>query len=103
MTHANLSLTNKCLGEQEYESTATALLMAGLFVSFLIEYFTHRVANTLNKRGQYNDEVIGVMILEAGIIFHSVRKSSLCGSFMMSFFPSCNTHNILCRLLTTII
>lgn len=65
-------LTNECLGEQKYESTTTAILMAGLFISFLIEYTTHRVAQNLWDKSQYNDELVGVMILEAGIIFHSI-------------------------------
>ncbi len=72
MTHADLMLTNECLGEQKYEATTTALVMAGLFISFLVEYVTHRVAKSLHKRSRYNDEVIGVMVLEAGIIFHSI-------------------------------
>ena len=74
LTHATLMLTNECIGEQEYESTSTAILMAGLFISFLIEYTTHRVAKTFWDRSRYNDELVGVMILEAGIIFHSICK-----------------------------
>ncbi|KAK7751970.1 high-affinity Zn(2+) transporter zrt1 [Diatrype stigma] len=71
-THATLMLTNECLGESKYEATTAAILMAGLFISFLIDYFTHRAAKGWSMKGGYNDEVVGVMILEAGIIFHSV-------------------------------
>ncbi|RYP51487.1 hypothetical protein DL768_003171 [Monosporascus sp. mg162] len=69
-THATLMLTNDCLGEVRYESTTSAIVMAGLFVSFLIEYVSHRVA----KRfwGTSENEAMAVLILEAGIIFHSI-------------------------------
>ncbi|RYP10902.1 hypothetical protein DL764_000338 [Monosporascus ibericus] len=69
-THATMMLTNECLGEVRYEATTSAIVMAGLFVSFLIEYISHRVA----KRfwGTSENEAMAVLILEAGIIFHSI-------------------------------
>lgn len=70
-------LNDECLGESEYEATPSAILMAGLFVSFLVDHFTHRAAKGWSKKGGYNDEVVGVVILEAGIIFHSVCKCFL--------------------------
>ncbi|RYP63291.1 hypothetical protein DL771_009362 [Monosporascus sp. 5C6A] len=69
-THATLMLTNDCLGEVGYESTTSAIVMAGLFVSFLIEYISHRVAK--HFWGTSDNEAMSVLILEAGIIFHSV-------------------------------
>ncbi|KAH1482578.1 hypothetical protein KXW28_006403 [Aspergillus fumigatus] len=42
-THANLMFTNECLGELEYEATTSAVVMAGIFLSFLFEYIGHRI------------------------------------------------------------
>ncbi|KKK16906.1 putative ZIP Zinc transporter [Aspergillus rambellii] len=42
-THANLMFTNDCLGELEYEATTSAIVMAGVFLSFLTEYIGHRI------------------------------------------------------------
>lgn len=42
-THANLMFTNDCLGELEYEAATSAVVMAGIFISFLIEYVGHRI------------------------------------------------------------
>src|SRR5689334_8266307 len=42
-THAVLMFQNECLGELEYESTAAAILMAGIFLSFLVEYLGIRL------------------------------------------------------------
>src|SRR5689334_22813467 len=42
-THASLIFDNPCLGKLAYESTAAAILMAGLFISFIVEYFGHRL------------------------------------------------------------
>jgi zinc transporter 1/2/3 len=42
-THANLMFTNDCLGELAYEATTSAIVMAGIFLSFLTEYIGHRV------------------------------------------------------------
>ncbi|KAH9907816.1 Zip-domain-containing protein [Xylariomycetidae sp. FL2044] len=71
-THAQLMLTNECLGEMKYEATTAALLMAGLFLTFVIEHGSHRIARKYWSRSKYGDEVISVMVLEAGIIFHSL-------------------------------
>ncbi|RMZ73595.1 zinc iron transporter [Pyrenophora seminiperda CCB06] len=37
-THATLMYGNSCLGELQYEGTVAAIFMAGLFLSFLIDY-----------------------------------------------------------------
>lgn len=35
--------TNECLGELEYEGTTSAIVMVGIFLAFLFEYFGHRI------------------------------------------------------------
>ena len=68
--------TNKCL-KIEYEGTTAAIVMAGIFVSFLVDYVSHRIADTMITRrpgAAYNGDFVTVMVLEAGIIFHSLRK-----------------------------
>ncbi|KAI1381275.1 Zip-domain-containing protein [Hypoxylon crocopeplum] len=71
-THAQLMFTNECLGELGYEATTAAIVMAGLFFAFTVEATSHRLAHKFWARSHYNDEVIGVAVLEAGIIFHSL-------------------------------
>ncbi|ORY63939.1 uncharacterized protein BCR38DRAFT_466019 [Pseudomassariella vexata] len=72
-THATLMFTNECLQGVEYESTTSAILMAGLFLSFLVDYLGHRLAKRYTKTsGPGNNELISVLVLEAGIIFHSL-------------------------------
>ncbi|KAL4922369.1 ZIP zinc transporter [Aspergillus aurantiobrunneus] len=41
-THAELMFSNDCLGSLEYEATTSAVVMAGIFLSFLTEYLGHR-------------------------------------------------------------
>ncbi|KAF3070665.1 Zinc-regulated transporter 2 [Daldinia childiae] len=71
-THAQLMFTNECLGELGYEATTAAIVMAGMFFAFVIESSTHRLAQRFWAKTQYNSEVVGVAVLEAGIIFHSL-------------------------------
>ena len=44
---------NECLGELEYEATTSAIVMAGIFLSFLTEYLGHRyiLARTARSSG----------------------------------------------------
>jgi zinc transporter 1/2/3 len=42
--------TNECLGELEYESTTSAVVMAGIFLAFLLEYIGHRVIVARNSK-----------------------------------------------------
>lgn len=49
--------------------------MAGLFLAFTIETISHRVAKKFSTRSHYNDEIVSIVVLEAGILFHSVCKS----------------------------
>lgn len=97
---------NECLGELDYEATTAAIVMAGIFSSFLIEYIGHRIVNarqakrTLSYQGFGDDamqpkgneapapqhgvavlgrhgasqDALSVYVMEAGIIFHSLRK-----------------------------
>lgn len=41
-THAFLMFNNRCLKGIDYEGTTAAVVMAGLFVAFLVEYFGYR-------------------------------------------------------------
>ncbi|KAK5106234.1 high-affinity Zn(2+) transporter zrt1 [Lithohypha guttulata] len=41
-THAYLMFTNNCLTGIHYEATTSAVVMAGLFVAFLVEYISYR-------------------------------------------------------------
>ncbi|KAJ5748705.1 uncharacterized protein N7511_010401 [Penicillium nucicola] len=49
-THANLMFTNECLGELEYEATTSAVVMAGIFFAFLLEFIGHRVVVARNSK-----------------------------------------------------
>jgi hypothetical protein len=118
-THADLMFGNSCLGELQYEGTTAAIFMAGLFLSFVVDYLGARFVQwRQNKHAGTSAEVpsttaddksagsstsaspnnglanghghahgpmraatpmeekINVMNLEAGIIFHSIRKTS---------------------------
>ncbi|KAI1206121.1 Zip-domain-containing protein [Annulohypoxylon truncatum] len=72
LTHAQLMFSNECIGELQYEGTTAAIVMAGLFLAFTVETISHRLARKFWTRSRYNDEVVGVAVLEAGIIFHSL-------------------------------
>ncbi|KND92961.1 Zinc-regulated transporter 1 [Tolypocladium ophioglossoides CBS 100239] len=82
-THASLMFGNKCLGDLGYEATTSAILIAGLFVSFIIEYLGHRIvlaktrsAAALTPEDRANavlsSEVVSILVMEAGILFHSL-------------------------------
>ncbi|KAL2818525.1 ZIP zinc transporter-domain-containing protein [Aspergillus cavernicola] len=49
-THADLMFGNECLGELDYEATTSAVVMAGIFLSFLTEYLGHRYILARNAR-----------------------------------------------------
>ncbi|KAM0425439.1 hypothetical protein ACHAPT_009228 [Fusarium lateritium] len=82
-THASMMFGNECLGELLYEATTAAIVMAGLFISFLIEYFVHRAMRWQESKENKSEgamspqaiakaELTNVTIMEAGIIFHSL-------------------------------
>lgn len=122
-THAQLMFGSECLGELKYEGVTAAIFMAGLFLSFVVDYAGARfvqwrgtkstesnaeVAGTTQAGDDKSagssasippqnefmrshglphahgpmreatplEEKINVMNLEAGIIFHSIRKLS---------------------------
>ncbi|KAF3913387.1 hypothetical protein ABW20_dc0107725 [Dactylellina cionopaga] len=80
--------TNECLKGLDYESTTAAILMAGIFLSFLVEYTGQRVVHARHARlmeanrdnissalmaeMKISNEIVSVLVLEAGIIFHSL-------------------------------
>jgi zinc transporter 1/2/3 len=115
---------NECLGELKYEATTAAVFMAGLFLSFLVDYIgarfilwrqskkeiianihvdvdTGRSAPTssdktssvtgahaphIHRTAHVNgttDEKLGVVVLEAGIVFHSL---CMCSPSLLSLF-----------------
>ncbi|TGJ83805.1 hypothetical protein E0Z10_g4957 [Xylaria hypoxylon] len=71
-THASLMFNNECLGELEYEAVTASIVMAGLFIAFLIEHISHRVARRYWAKTPDANDVVSVGVLEAGIIFHSL-------------------------------
>lgn len=88
LSHAQLMFANECLGELSYEGTASAISMAGIFISFLAEYLGVRVlqwhaakteARNIENGGEKGDsaqrtEMVNILVLECGVIFHSIRK-----------------------------
>ncbi|CAO2654035.1 Nn.00g107680.m01.CDS01 [Neocucurbitaria sp. VM-36] len=57
-THAELMFGNQCLGELQYEGTTAAIFMAGLFLSFLIDYLGARFVQwRQNKRVESSTEI----------------------------------------------
>ncbi|KAI8267675.1 Zinc transporter 3 [Colletotrichum sp. SAR11_239] len=76
-THAQLMFANECLGELGYEGTTSAIVMAGIFISFLVEYLGKRlvmakVAANPSSASRFSPETVTVLVLECGIIFHSI-------------------------------
>jgi zinc transporter 1/2/3 len=76
---------NECLGKLSYEATPAVILMAGVFVSFLADYSVQQIllwrstkkgdtADEAPRKPAVSAELVNVAILEAGIMFHSLRK-----------------------------
>lgn len=88
---------NSCVQGIEYEGTSAAICMAGIFISFLIEYLGQRymrarvakeIANS-NPEGvslaKHNArmEMVSINVMEAGVVFHSISESpSVSGLYM---------------------
>lgn len=81
-----MMFSNPCVGDLGYEGTTSAVLMGGLFLSFMVEYIGQRVVSAkvrseavLSRKERtkalFSSEVVGILVMEAGIIFHSLRKS----------------------------
>ena len=93
---------NECLGILEYEGTASAILMAGLFLSFSVDYAGQRFAQWHSAKkaasvegtslglATRSAELVNVAMLEAGIVFHS-----LCECFMFPYV-TCITFPAFC-------
>ncbi|KXJ87931.1 hypothetical protein Micbo1qcDRAFT_178579 [Microdochium bolleyi] len=91
-THANLMFTNECLvGYELFEGTTATIFMAGMLLSFLVDFAAHYKAgsthaahagagtsesNSSAARPGRKGAPSNVMILEAGIVFHSVSGDS---------------------------
>ncbi|CAI5759404.1 unnamed protein product [Candida verbasci] len=96
ITHANLMWSNSCL-TIHYEATSQAITMAGIFLAFILEYIAHRlvdmrkpkqeaarskldevegetsdVSSDFSKHANSTNDKVSVMLLEAGIVFHSI-------------------------------
>ncbi|KAI7766093.1 hypothetical protein LZL87_001206 [Fusarium oxysporum] len=82
-THAFLMFGNQCIGELGYEATTSALVMAGIFLSFLVEYIGNRIvlaktkasanlSDAEKKSAWLSTEVVSVLVMEMGILFHSL-------------------------------
>lgn len=74
------------MGELTYEATTAAIVMAGIFLSFLVEFIGQRIvlakakssaalSQTQKANSFLSTEVVSILVMEAGIIFHSLRKS----------------------------
>jgi zinc transporter 1/2/3 len=87
-----MMFANDCVGELKYEGTTSAIVMAGLFLSFLVEYFGSRIV--IHKTRKMNNtsieerakavlqtEVVSILVMEAGIIFHSLRECTCIFEF----------------------
>ncbi|RPA82419.1 Zip-domain-containing protein, partial [Ascobolus immersus RN42] len=57
LTHANLLLGNSCVGELKYEAAVTAICMAGVFMSFFVEYLGSRYIMHHNDTAKEKREV----------------------------------------------
>ncbi|KAM0552021.1 hypothetical protein ACHAPJ_008131 [Fusarium lateritium] len=82
-THASLMFGNECIGELGYEATTSAIVMAGIFLSFLVEYIGNRIVLAKTKASAnltlaqkksvwLSTEVVSVLVMEMGILFHSL-------------------------------
>ncbi|KAF4959489.1 hypothetical protein FSARC_10719 [Fusarium sarcochroum] len=82
-THAFLMFGNECIGELGYEATTSAIVMAGIFLSFLVEYIGNRIVlaktkasanltSAQKKSAWLSTEVVSVLVMEMGILFHSL-------------------------------
>ncbi|EKJ78673.1 hypothetical protein FPSE_01161 [Fusarium pseudograminearum CS3096] len=82
-THAFLMFSNQCIGDLGYEATTSALVMAGIFMSFLVEYIGNRIVLAKTKASAdlslaekksawLSTEVVSVLVMELGILFHSL-------------------------------
>lgn len=87
-THAQLMFSNPCLGTLGFEGTTAAVVMAGLFLSFLVEFVgqrivRHKMAHAPCCSSWFRPETVSILVMEAGIIFHSVRTYFCFSPFVL--------------------
>ncbi|KAH7157152.1 hypothetical protein EDB81DRAFT_414680 [Dactylonectria macrodidyma] len=80
-THASLMFNNECMGDLGYEGITSAIVMAGIFLSFLVEFIGQRIVLAKTKscldsaqkaKSLLSTEVVSILVMEAGILFHSL-------------------------------
>jgi zinc transporter 1/2/3 len=59
-THADLMFSNKCLGVLQYEGTTAAIFMAGLFLSFVVDYLGARFVQWRSGKHIEGTEAVAV-------------------------------------------
>jgi zinc transporter 1/2/3 len=75
--------SNPCIGVLQYEATTSAIVMAGIFISFVVEYIGQRIVQNkirseaaLSRKeragAMLSSETVGILVMEMGIIFHSL-------------------------------
>ena len=82
-THANMMFSNECLVDYNlFEGITATIFMVGMVLSFLVDFVAHQQGQNhglssvtpttaaLSKKKRRGN----IIILEAGIIFHSIRK-----------------------------
>lgn len=85
-THASLMFTNDCVGELQYEGVTSAIVMAGIFLSFMVEYVGQRLVSakvrsesalTPGERAStfLTSDMVAILVMELGILFHSLRMN----------------------------
>lgn len=78
-THAELMFKNPCLTGVDFEGTTAAVVMGGIFLSFFVEFVGQRIVRAKMAQGHdarswFSPETVSILVLEAGILFHSIRK-----------------------------
>lgn len=90
MLQAQLMLGNECLGELEYEATTSAIVMADLFLSFLVEFLGKRfvmakAAADPTSVSLLSVQAVTVLVLECGISSNGVRLVVAGDTFLTLF------------------
>ncbi|KAH8174813.1 ZIP zinc transporter domain-containing protein [Sarocladium implicatum] len=108
-SHATMMFANECVGDLGYEGTTSAIVMAGLFLSFLVEYIGSRIVvhktrkmSTVSvedrAKAVLQTEIVSILVMEAGIIFHSLLIGLTLvvssDSFVMTLFVVILFHQV---------
>lgn len=78
LTHASLQFASACLGKLDYEATTTAIVMAGAFLTFLVEFLGGRYI--MHRRGQAAAAAATVATTAAVTVPTSANGSSASSS-----------------------